>query len=142
MEINGVNGSNSTSSSTRNRFEELTSEDFMKIMFTELTNQDPLEPQDSQALLEQINTLRSIESSTQLMDQLSQLVQQNQFSVAGTMVGKSIVGLDENFYPVRGRVQAASLEGDRIVLTLENGERVPFDNVETVFEDDAADATT
>ncbi|MCC6908938.1 MAG: hypothetical protein IT430_13425 [Phycisphaerales bacterium] len=121
-------------SRTRNRFEDLTSEDFMKIMFTELSNQDPLQPQDTQALLNQINTVRSIESNVQLMDQLTQLVSQNQFAMAGTLVGKTITGLDETFLPVQGRVKSAAVEGNQIVLTLATGERVPMDNIESISE--------
>ena len=45
--IGGAGGSN--------RFNELSSEDFMKIIFTELQQQDPFEPNDSSALLEQLN---------------------------------------------------------------------------------------
>ena len=43
-------------------FGALDSEEFLNIMFTELQNQDPFEPNDSSALLEQLNSIRSIES--------------------------------------------------------------------------------
>jgi len=43
-----------------NRFNELSSDDFLQIIFAELTNQDPLEPQDTGALLEQLNSIRQI----------------------------------------------------------------------------------
>ena len=46
------------------RFNELASEDFIQIIFTELTNQDPLAPNDTSALLDQLNSIRSIESGT------------------------------------------------------------------------------
>lgn len=133
MEINPASQSTGSAPS-RNRFEDLTSEDFMKIMFTELSNQDPLQPQDTQALLNQINTVRSIESNVQLMNQLTELVSQNQFAMAGTLVGKNVMGLDESFLPVEGRVKSASVEGKQIVLTLDSGARVPLDNVERISE--------
>ncbi len=133
MEISPTQQSNGGIPS-RNRFEDLTSEDFMKIMFTELSNQDPLEPQDTQALLNQINTVRSIESNVQLMTQLTELVSQNQFAMAGTLVGKTITGLDESFLPVQGRVKSAAVEGNQIMLTLASGERVPMDNIESILE--------
>ena len=52
----------STSGVAPNAFSELTSEEFVKIMFTELSNQDPLKPSDSSALLQQMSNLRSIQS--------------------------------------------------------------------------------
>jgi len=122
--------------STPNRFEELTSEDFMKIMFTELSNQDPTKPQDTQALLTQINTVRSIESNVQMMNKLTDLVAQNQFATAGSLVGKTIIGLDESFQAVQGRVKSAAIENNQILLTLVTGERVPMDNVESISDPD------
>lgn len=133
MQINPA-GPGTLDNPSRNRFEDLTSEDFMKIMFAELSHQDPLKPQDTQALLNQINTVRSIESNSKLMAELGKLVSQNQFALAGSLVGKTITGLDESFLPVQGYVKSAALEGDRIVLTLESGERVPMDQVESIIE--------
>ena len=53
-----------------NRFNELSSEDFMQIIFTELQQQDPFEPNDSSALLEQLNSIRAIESDIELTKNL------------------------------------------------------------------------
>ena len=51
-------------------FSSMNSEEFVKIIFTELQNQDPFQPNDSSALLEQLNSIRSIESDMALTDQL------------------------------------------------------------------------
>jgi len=115
-----------------NRFSELTSEDFVKIMFTELSNQDPSQPQDSSKLLEQISSLRDIESNMQLMTQISDLVGENQFASAANLIGKHVIGKNEEFESVQGTVTSASIENDKIILTLESGERVPFKNVEQI----------
>lgn len=115
-----------------NRFSELTSEDFVKIMFTELSNQDPSQPQDSSKLLEQISSLRDIESNMQLMTQISDLVGENQFASAANLIGKHVIGKNEEFESVQGTVTSASVEDDKIILTLESGERVPFKNVEQI----------
>jgi hypothetical protein len=65
---------------TPNRFNEMTSEDFMKIIFTELENQDPLQPNDTSALLDQLGSIRSIESDVKLTEQLQALVRENRES--------------------------------------------------------------
>ena len=64
---------------------ELSSEDFTQLIITELTKQDPLQPNDTNALLNQIATIRSIESDTSLSTSLSSLVEQNDFSSAATI---------------------------------------------------------
>jgi len=55
----------SVSALSSNRFSELKSEDFIRIIFTELANQDPLQPNDTGALLDQLNSIRDIESVRQ-----------------------------------------------------------------------------
>ena len=42
---------------TPSRFDSLSSEDFIRIMFAELANQDPFQPNDSAALLDQLNSI-------------------------------------------------------------------------------------
>ena len=125
---------NTTPSGVSNRFNELTSEEFIKIMFTELTRQDPTEPQDTSKLMEQISSLRTIESDLQLTEQIQELVGQNQFAAASNLIGKEVYGLTDDLLPAIGRVVGAGIEDDRVILTLESGERVPFENVESVYE--------
>ncbi|MCP3903365.1 MAG: hypothetical protein GY715_06990 [Planctomycetes bacterium] len=124
-----------------NRFSEMDSEDFIKIIFSELTNQDPLQPNDTSALLEQLNSIRSIEADTQLTQQLKTLVTENQLASASNMIGKVIEGLDEGFERVSGRVLAAAREGDEIRLQLESGRIVPLRNVESIIDASAAGIT-
>ena len=70
----------------------LDSEEFLNIMFTELQNQDPFEPNDSSALLEQLNSIRSIESDMALTSQLESIVFQNQLAGASNLIGRYIQG--------------------------------------------------
>ena len=119
---------------TTSRFREMSTEDFIKIIFTELSNQDPFEPNDSGALLEQLNSIRSIESDMQLTEQLQNLVTQNQLASAGGLVGKFIGGLTANANRVAGYVVGVSKEGDNINLELDNNWVVPMNNVETILD--------
>ena len=78
-------------STTSNRFSDLSSEDFIRIIFTELSNQDPFQPNDSSALLDQLNSIRSIESDIQLTERLQDLVFENQLAGASNMLGNLLV---------------------------------------------------
>lgn len=116
------------------RFSEMSSEDFIKIIFTELSNQDPFKPNDSSALLQQMSSIRSIESDLKLTDQLKSLVTQNQLSSAGGMIGKFVGGLTSDNNRVAGVVVAVSREGEDVNLELDNGWTVPINNVERVID--------
>lgn len=119
---------------TPSRFQDMSSEDFIRIIFTELSNQDPFQPNDSAALLEQLDSIRSIESDITLTQKLDNLVLQNQLSAAGTMVGKFVGGLTETAERVAGYVVGVSRAGNEVHLELDNGWVIPMKNVETILD--------
>ncbi len=124
----------SNPSATKNAFSDLTSEEFVKIMFTELANQDPLKPNDSAALLQQMSSLRSIQSDIELSSKLQSMVSQNQLAAAGGLIGKYISGLSTGNLRVEGEVLSVSRTSNGPVLNLSNGYRVPFDNVDEMID--------
>lgn len=117
-----------------NRFAELDSSEFIKVLVQELTNQDPFEPHDSAQILEQLSSLRNIESQTQLQDQLKTLVLQNEIAQAGGMIGRMVQGLDESNNRIEGVVTSVRVEGSRAVLELDTGKRLAMNRVERITE--------
>jgi len=132
--VNPISASAPAASAVPSRFSEMSSEDFIRIMFTELSNQDPMQPSDSAALLQQLNSIRSIESDINLTQQLQSLVTQNQLSAASGMIGKFIGGLTEDHQRVAGFVLSVARQGNDIRLELDNGWIVPITGVETVID--------
>ena len=53
---------------------ELTSNDFLRMLITELTTQDPLAPMDNQHLLEQLSMMRDMEISTSMLKDFTGLL--------------------------------------------------------------------
>lgn len=123
-------------SSAPNGFSALSSEDFMKIIFTELQNQDPMKPNDSSALLDQMSSLRSIQSDMDLSRQLQTLVTQNQLASAGNLIGEFVTGLTFGNQRASGWVVSISRTADGPILNLDNGYRLPFDNVDEIVDGD------
>jgi flagellar hook assembly protein FlgD len=115
-------------------FQAFTSQDFLKIMFAELTKQDPLQPNDSKALLEQIGQIRSIESDLQLTSKLEEMSKQNQVTVGGTLLGKFAEGKTSSGAEVRGYVDSISVTKDGIALNLSTGFTIPMDKLIRVID--------
>ena len=115
-------------------FSQLTSEEFTKIIFTELSNQDPLEPNDTSALLEQLSMLRSIQSDIDMMDRLSSIVDQSELAGASNLIGKLVSGITEENERVLDFVLSVSRTKDGAVLNLEQGGRVPMNNVDEIID--------
>ena len=108
-----------------NRFSEMETEDFIEIMFTELTNQDPFSPNDSAALLEQLNSIRSIESDVELTNKLESIVFQGQLSSASAMIGSAVAGRTADGQLVDGEVIAVLRQDQEISIQLDNGWAIP-----------------
>jgi hypothetical protein len=121
---------------TPNKFSALSSEQFVKIMFTELTNQDPLKPNDSNQLLQQMSSLREIESSISLQTKLDDLVGQNAFSSASLLIGAKVSGITDANQRVQGLVASVVKTNEGPILTLRSGERINFNNVDQVWPAD------
>ncbi|MFK7961428.1 MAG: flagellar hook capping FlgD N-terminal domain-containing protein [Phycisphaerales bacterium] len=124
-------------SSTPSRYSELNSEEFIRIIFTELQNQDPLQPSDTKALLEQLNSIRQIESDLELTSNIQSLVTENQLSTAGGLIGTYVTGRTNDFNPAEGWVVSAARRGDQIMLGLDDGSEVSLENLQEVVNPSA-----
>ncbi|MBK9189284.1 MAG: hypothetical protein IPM33_10060 [Phycisphaerales bacterium] len=132
--MQGISSVASGSGASGGGFSALSSEDFAKIIFTELSKQDPLQPNDTNALLEQISMIRSIEADQNLSDRLGSLVGQNEFSSAATLIGRRIEGLNEINLRVSGVVRSVARTNQGPVLTLTDGSRVAMSRIDGVHE--------
>lgn len=119
-----------------NRFSDLSSEDFIKIITTELTKQDPLKPNDTNTLLTQISSIREIESQVSLKSSLDSLVGQSSFASASNLLGATISGVGTKPDGTQARVNGTVISVARTAkgpqVTLSNGARVMFDNIDNV----------
>ncbi|GIK19830.1 MAG: hypothetical protein DYG93_07945 [Leptolyngbya sp. PLA2] len=118
----------------------LSPEQFFKVIFTELANQDPLQPNDTTALLQQLSTIRSIQSDMDLSDRMGQLVTQNEFVSGASLIGRHVSGLSESGSRVQGIVRSASRTDSGVVLKLDNGERVPVKRLDEVLAESHEEA--
>lgn len=121
-----------------NAYSAMTSDDFAKIIFTELSKQDPLQPSDTNALIQQISSIRSIQSNTDLSANLGTLVKQNEFASAATLVGKTVSGLTDRNERVTGVVKAVARTNDGAVVELADGSRVSSGRIDQIRETPAA----
>jgi len=150
--LGGVSAA-AASSSTRpvdegdSGFGELTNSDFFDIIMAELGAQDPLEPNDTQALLEQISLIRGIESDENVTESLQSLTDQNEFAAAAGLIGSLVSGVSTDGRRVADLVTSVSRTPDGTVLNLLDGSRVRIDQVDEALgpidldgdDDDAGD---
>lgn len=117
-------------------FSSLSSADFTKLIFEELTNQDPLAPNDTNALIQQIANIRSIQSDLDLSDRLGGLVAQQEFTAASNTIGKLVSGLNDDNARVTDTVRSVVRTPEGTVLALADGSLVSFDRVDLIRDAD------
>lgn len=105
-----ASGSSSSSSSTTDRFQELDSQAFLKLMIAELQSQDPLNPMDNAQMLEQISQIRAITSNDELSKSIESLQIGQSMSTASGLLGKTITGQDVLGEEVTGVVDKVVFE--------------------------------
>ena len=112
----------------------LGSQDFLKLLVAQLTNQDPLDPTSNQELFQQIASIREIELSTTLTDSLRTLTGQQRFSSASSLIGQYVTSLPgPNGLEDRGVVVGVRFAVDgRPILLLGSGAELHLDRLSTI----------
>lgn len=97
-------------------------QDFLKILVTQLNNQDPLKPLDNQEFVTQLAQFTSLQQTQELNDKISTLL-----SIQGSMQSIGLLGktvtVDQATGTVTGQVSALDfVNGEpRLTLTLASG---------------------
>lgn len=92
-------------------------QDFMKILLTQLTFQDPLKPMDNQAFMAQMAQFTSLEQSQRLNEKVQQLIGDQAALNSVGLLGRTVDVLTAAGKST-GTVTALSLQGDVPLLTL------------------------
>lgn len=136
--VSGTGSSSSTqTSNTTDAFDKLDMDEFLGLFIAELQNQDPLDPMDNQAMIEQISQIRQIESSSRLNDTLETVALGQSMSSAVSLIGQTITGLSDNSEMITGQVDRVTVVDGKPQLHVGN-ETVQLTNVSTI---NAADTT-
>lgn len=114
---------------------ELTSDDFLKLLVEELTQQDPFEPMKNQDLMNQINTIREMEMNTSLNDTLSAFALKTSLSAAAGVIGKSVAGLTDSGSEAVGVVTGVRVRDNQVLLDLDTGQSLRFENIKEIYND-------
>jgi len=116
---------------------ELGKDEFIKILMTQLQNQDPLSPMEDQEFIAQMATFSSLEQTMNMAESMDTLVQNQAVSPViqySHMIGKEVTYMhveeDEHIEEeVTSKVVAVSQRDGLAVLELQNGEKIYTDGV-------------
>lgn len=120
--VAGATGVNATSGNQLNQ------QDFIRILMTQLTYQDPLKPMDNEQFMAQMAQFTALQQTTELNTNLLQLIQ-NQAALGSVgLIGRT-VDVQTASGTQTGTVTALSYTGDQPVISLNLGSGQTIDNI-------------
>jgi flagellar basal-body rod modification protein FlgD len=106
--------------------------DFIKMMVTQLQNQDPMQPASNSELLAQMSQIGQLQSADELQTTLKSVTLQTQIGSASALIGKSVQGLDTNGNPISGVVNSVQVSGGNVALQLDTGTSLGLSSVTSI----------
>jgi flagellar basal-body rod modification protein FlgD len=112
--LNSSLSSNSSSSAGtgNNGLQDININQFLQLMISELSHQDPLNPMDNTQLVQQMGELRSIAASDQLTSTLQSLQTQQSLTAASSLIGRNVTALGADGGDITGTVSSVSVQVD------------------------------
>ena len=92
-------------------------QDFMKVLLTQLTFQDPLKPMDNQAFMAQMAQFTALDQTQQLNQRVQQMVENEAALQSVALLGRT-VDVQANGVRSTGTVSAMALQGSAPLLTV------------------------
>lgn len=106
-------GNESRSLSSANSLNDLDLDSFLKLMITELRNQDPLNPLDNKDMLAQISQIREVGATDKLTETLESVLLGQNIASATNLIGAHVSALSDDNQNVAGLVERVTLDGGK-----------------------------
>jgi flagellar basal-body rod modification protein FlgD len=121
---------------------EMTTDEFLQILLSEVQNQNPLEPLKNNELMAQMTQIKSLEATSSLVEQLNRLTDGMNLGSAASLIGKLVMGRSASGSAVAGKVEGLVLDDGEVNLVIDGQPLLPVANVEEVTVDDSAEEGT
>lgn len=98
--------------------------DFLKLLTTQMSNQDPMNPISDTDQIAQLAQFSSLQS-------MNALLTNSQLDGASNMIGRNVTALDSSGRTVNGTVEGAQLSSGAVYVTI-NGEQYAYTTISKV----------
>jgi flagellar basal-body rod modification protein FlgD len=115
----GSSATTATPFGENNTLNDLDLDVFLKLLITELQNQDPLNPLDNSEMLAQINQIREIGATDKLTNTLDSVLLGQNISSSTNLIGKDVKAISDDNQQVSGTVTRVSIEDGKPKLQLD-----------------------
>lgn len=106
----------------------LTQQDFLKVLLTQLTYQDPMKPADNQQFMAQLAQFSTLQETQQMNTNIETLISNQSALQSVGLIGRT-VDISSANGTVTGTVTALSLSGNSPVLTVKTTAGATLTNI-------------
>jgi flagellar basal-body rod modification protein FlgD len=98
--------------------------DFLRLLTTQMSNQDPMNPISDTSQIAQLAQFSSLQS-------MNSLLRNSQLEGASNMIGKNVTALDSAGNSVNGTVDSAQIDSGKVYVTI-NGNKYDYSTISQV----------
>ncbi len=103
---------NSSATAPVNPGGQLTKDSFLQLLVAQLQNQDPLNPTDSNAMMQMETEFSTVEQLTNLNSSISSMKSAGELSQAVALLGRTLDYVDANGLPQTGTADSVTVAAD------------------------------
>ena len=132
--VNGVQGTAAQQATNNDAFSSLGLQDFIKLLVTEMQQQDPMSPMDNSQIMQQVSQISSIESTQKLNTTMDSVVLGENLATASNLIDRRVVALNDSGEQVTGAVTRVAIENGSLKLHVgANDDVVDLANVSQIL---------
>lgn len=120
-----------TKGTSASNLSSITPDDFLKMLITELQNQDPMNPTDNAQILQQISQISNIQATSTLTKSLNAMLTEQNLAAASALVGRSVQGLADDGTQATGMVDSVTIAGGTAKLNV-GQQTLSLDNIQQI----------
>ena len=140
LSVSELAGSSSTTATgTGQTITDMDGMDFLNLLITELSNQDPFEPMNNKEILEQLSAIRNLEANMTLSENIQSMVANQELASAAVLIGRVISGVDTDGQLIEGAVERIVLDASGIRVQVGDHE-IALGNITTVGAEEVGSA--
>ncbi|MFT7617169.1 MAG: flagellar basal-body rod modification protein FlgD [Planctomycetota bacterium] len=149
MEISSLVGGNPTLGVPQSKDDTVNQTDFLRLLTTQLANQNPLEPTNDAEFLGQLASFSALEESksqTKAIEDLARSVSANtglqSLSQASSLIGKNVKYFDQNNNEVAANITGVEFNENGLQLKADTGILIPLGLISSISGQPADENTS
>ena len=130
--VSGTNTQNTSAQTTTSTSKNTLGQDaFLKLLMTQLRNQDPLQPTDNTAFIAQLAQFSSLQEVQGISTNLKSYTSSQPILEASNLIGRTVTGKDSDSNTVQGKVSSVRFDSGNVILNV-GGTEVTADSLTSI----------